>query len=418
MIAALLLAVTASLLTASYVIASRRRRIPKLKVNLDEIADIETVLPQIAGLCGSALYENNEAVLYQNGHLLRALKESIKAARHTVHFETYLWARGNAETEFVTLLCDKAREGVSVRLLVDAVGALKASDKQMKKLRDHGVQVAYYNPIHRFSVRRFNNRSHRKLLIVDGILGFTFGHGVMDAWEETRDGEYWRDTGVRLRGSIVCQLQIIFAQDWTEATNTPILEQGCFLKGAPSGSVIAHTATSSTRDGDSSVALLYMLAFASARREIIIQNPYFAPDPNIVQLLRSVVGRGVVVRLMVPGHKTDSKVLRLAGQRLYGSLLQAGVRLFEYDRTFLHQKIVVVDGVWSHIGSTNFDSRSLVLNAEVGVGLYDPDIAGQLRQAFEHDLTHCHELTADKWETRPWYKRVLEWCAYQFHGQI
>lgn len=418
MIAALLLAVTASLLTAGYVIASRRRRIPKLKVNFDELEDIETTLPQIAGLSGSALYENNEAVLYQNGHLLQALKESIQAAHHSVHFETYLWAKGNAETEFVTLLCNKAREGVSVRLLVDAVGALKASSRQMKKLRENGVQVAYYNPIHRFSIKRFNNRSHRKLLIVDGTLGFTFGHGIMDAWDDTQDGEYWRDTGVGLRGSIVCQLQITFAQDWTEATSTPLLEQGCFLKGEPSGSVTAHIVNSSTRDGDSSVALLYMLAIASARREVIIQNPYFAPDLNIVNLLRRVVGRGVTVRLMVPGHKTDSKVLRLAGQRLYGSLLHAGIRLFEYDRTFLHQKIVVVDGVWSHIGSTNFDSRSLVLNAEVGVGLFDPAIASQLRQAFEHDLIYCRELTTGKWEARPWYRRLLEWCAYQFHGQI
>lgn len=411
--------ISASLLTAFFFIISGRRRIPDLYPELDHVLDIETALPQIAGLTGGAVLEGNQAVLHQDGRLLGAMMDKINAAQHTVHLESYIWASGKAEAEFVALLCRKAEEGVAVRLLLDAMGAKQADKKRIKKLRDCGVEVAHYHPLSRFSIRRFNNRTHRKLLIVDGQVGFTFGHGIRDSWlGQAHDKDHWRDTGIELFGPVVCPLQTIFTQDWIEATKTPPMEQGCFLKAEDHGPVTAHIVTSSALRGPSSVALLYMLAIASAKREVIIQNPYFAPGPTVSALLERMVSKGVNVRLMLPGRYSDSVVVQRAGQRLYGRLLRAGVDIYLYEKTFLHQKIVIVDDLWSHIGSTNFDARSLALNAEIGIGLLDVGVAGQLRDAFERDLKHCQKLTLERWESRPWYQRLLDWGAYQLHSQI
>lgn len=419
MIATLTTLALASLLTAAYLLVTRRRGIPRLEVDLKDYPDAETALPQIAGLTGGAVQEGNEALVYQNGKLLEGLLEAIGNARSTVHLESYVWTRGKTEEEFTALLCRKAKEGVAVRLLVDALGAKDASRDRIAEMRNCGVSIGYYHPINRFAIRRFNNRTHRKLLVVDGEVGFTFGHGIRDTWRgDAEDENHWRDTGVRLRGPLVFPLQVIFSQDWIEATGSPPLEAGCFVKGEHQGGTTGHIVSSSTRGGYSAVALLYMLAMASARRTVLIQNPYFAPDATLIEILEQLVARGLVVRLMVPGSYSDSPLVRRAGQHLYARLLQAGIEIYEYNRTFLHQKIVIVDGIWSHIGSTNFDARSLALNAEIGIGLLDKGIAEQLEQAFEQDIEYGRQLTISEWKARPRRQKLLDWCAYQLHSQI
>lgn len=419
MIATLTALALASLLTAAYLLVSRRRGIPRLEVDLKDYPDTETALPQIAGLTGGAVQEGNEAVVYQDGQLLEGLLEAIRNARSTVHLESYVWTRGKAEEEFTALLCHKAKEGVAVRVLVDALGAKDASPHRIAEMRKCGVSVGYYHPINRFAIRRFNNRTHRKLLVVDGEIGFTFGHGIRDTWcGNAEDENHWRDTGVRLRGPLVFPLQVIFSQDWIEATGTPPLEAGCFVEGEHKGGTTGHIVSSSTRGGYSAVALLYMLAMASARYTVTIQNPYFAPDSTLVNLLEQLLARDLVVRLMVPGSYSDSPLVRRAGQHLYARLLQSGIEIHEYNKTFLHQKIVVVDGIWSHIGSTNFDARSLALNAEIGIGLLDKGIAKELEEAFEQDLEHCRKLTFSEWKARPRHQKFVDWCAYQLHSQI
>ena len=415
-----ILMIAASLVTAAYLVVSRKRSIPRLDIELEELPEIANALPLLAGLTGSSVHNGNAVVIYQNGDLLEALMEAIREAEHTIHLETYIWASGKLEEKFVNLLCMKAEQGLSVRVLVDALGAWRASASQIKKLRASGVKWARYHPIKWYSLRRFNNRTHRKLLIVDGNTAFIFGHGIEDVWcGQAQDKDHWRDTGIRLRGSLVCTLQAIFAQDWIEADPRLPVEEGCFVDSIEqAGSIQGHVVVSSARGGHSPVALLYMLAIACARREIIIQNPYFAPNRAVCQLLRRVASRGVAVHLMVPGKHNDSRFLRRASQHLYGSLLRAGVKLYEFDPTLLHQKIVIVDTVWSHIGSTNFDSRSLALNAEIGVGLLDQGVAGDLRRAYEDDLLRSRELTLQGWESRPWYQRLLDWTAYHLHGQV
>lgn len=420
MLETILFMVMASLATGLYLIISRRRALPHPDSELDCIAEIRTALPEIAGITGSVVHSGNEARIFQDGELLEAMLDSIASSQHTVHFETFVWTKGALEKRFVALLCEKAQQGVIVRVLVDALGGWNASRKQMNALRNSGVKLAYYHPISRFSLRRFNNRTHRKLLIIDGQVAYIFGHGIKDTWcGRAKDNSHWRDTGVRLQGPVVGPLQSVFIQDWIDAGQKLPIGEGCFTKtAASSGAVAAHVVASSNRGGHSSVALLYTLAIASARKEVVIQNPYFAPEKNVPKLLEGIVQRGVAVHLMVPGRHTDSLVLRRAGQHLYRRLLKAGVRLYEYEPNLLHQKIVIVDSVWSHIGTTNFDARSLALNAEVGVGLLDESIAHELLRAFQKDLQRSREMTLEQWQSRHWYQRVTDWAAYQLHGQI
>lgn len=419
MLTTVMVAVAVAALTSIYFIMSRRRRIPELSLNEDAFADVKTSLTAIAGLSGGSLCENNSAKIYQNGHLLDAMLSSIDDATDTVHFETYIWEPGRLEQRVVDALSAKAQQGVRVRVLIDAVGGMNASKSALARLRDAGAQVSFYHPIKRYSLRRFNNRTHRKLLVVDGERALVFGHGVCDTWcGHAQDEQHWRDTGIMLRGSVVCPLQIIFAQDWLEATGSPLIGGACFRGANAQGPVSAHVSSSSTRGGHSSVALLYMLAIATSRSEIIIQNPYFAPAPVLVGLLTGAARRGVSVHLMVPGKTSDSRLLRRAGRHLYEQLLEAGVHIYEYEKTLLHQKIVIVDRVWSHIGSTNFDARSLALNAEVGVGLLDSGLAEELHSAFLADLDHCREHTLKDWRQRSRLERWLDHSAYMVRGQI
>ena len=416
----ILLMALAAFATALYLIISRKRWIPPPDSKLTTMGNIQTALPNIARLTGSALHHGNEATLFQNGKFLEAMLEHIADAQITVHLETFVWHKGNFEKRLVNLLSEKAQQGVTVRVLVDAVGARNASKSQMAKLRDQGVELAFYHPINRFSLRRFNNRNHRKLLIIDGTSAFIFGHGVKDVWYgKAHDSAHWRDTGVRLRGPSVASLQSVFIKDWIDAKQPVPTGEGCFTEDVGNaGPVAVHVVESTSRQGHSSVALLYMLAIASARKEVIIQNPYFATKKSVLDLLEQTVKRGVKVHLMLPGKQNDSYLLYRAGKHLYGSLLRAGVRIYEYEPNMLHQKIVIVDGVWSHIGTTNLDTRSLAINAEVGVGLLDKNIAQELRSAFQQDCQHSHELTFDKWQNRKWYQRGGDWAAYQLHGQL
>ena len=210
----------------------------------------------------------------------------------------------------------------------------------------------------------------------------------------------------------------MFAQNWVEETHCLPTVAECFPVLEPSGAISAHVVSSASADAVSSVAMLYTVAIAMARREVLIQNPYFAPNDGVVELFAMMVRRGVKVHLMLPGKHTDSPFVRRAGCNLYAALLEAGVRLYEFEPTLLHQKIVVVDEIWSHVGSTNFDARSLALNEEVGVGILDAGVAAELKAAFKQDLRHCRELKLEQWRRRPVFDRAYERFAYLLHEQL
>jgi len=317
------------------------------------------------------------------------------------------------------VLCAKAREGVKVRLLIDALGGSSATEARLCELREAGVELNLYCRPAWWNLRRFNHRTHRKILILDGAVGYTFGHGIADQWlGDGEDKDHWRDTAVRLEGPVASALQSVFLENWIEETNCVPAGDGCYPGPEPKGDVAAHVVSSASEEVGSKVALLYTVAIASARKEVIIQNPYFAPDDGVCELFAKMVKRGVAVHLMLPGRKTDSPFVRLAGTYLYQSLLEAGVRVYEFEPTLPHQKIVIVDRIWSHVGSTNFDARSLALNEEVGVGILGKETAEELRAAFVEDLKRSSELQLERWRRRPLLDRGYSWLAYQLHSQL
>ncbi len=415
----ILLMLAAVVATALYFLASRRRRTPRLDLDLDCLPPLQDGLATLAGLTGASVHRANRATLYQNATLFDAMEADIRAARHTVHLETFVWCKGALEQRFADLLIATAAGGVKVRLLLDAVGSSGADDAQIARLNASDVDLVLYCKPRWWNLRRLNQRTHRKLLIVDGHIGYTFGHGISDQWlGEGQDDQHWRDTGIRLEGAVVQSLQSVFMENWIEETQCVPCGDGCFPSLAECGRIDAHVVSSDSGEAVSSVALLYTLAIACARSEVIIQNPYFVPGAGVVELLGMMVARGVKVHLMVPGKHTDSPFVRRAGTYLYAGLLKAGVRLYEHEPTLIHQKIVVVDGVWSHIGSTNFDARSLCLNEEVGVGMLDRDLALQLKAAFDRDLLASREMTLARWQQRRWSHRASAWLAYQVHEQL
>jgi cardiolipin synthase A/B len=398
---------------------THRRLTPYLHLQLDELPELCESMQSLAVLTGGAVHEGNRCQVLQNGALFPAMIADIQAARHTVHLETFVWTAGEVERQFVDVLCAKAREGVKVRLLIDALGGSSATSARLCELREAGVELNLYCRPAWWNLRRFNHRTHRKILIVDGAVGYSFGHGIADQWlGDGEDKDHWRDTAVRLEGPVASALQSVFLENWIEETNCVPAGDGCYPGPEPKGDVAAHVVSSASEEVGSKVALLYTVAIASARKEVIIQNPYFAPDDGVCELFAKMVKRGVAVHLMLPGRKTDSPFVRLAGTYLYQSLLEAGVRVYEFEPTLPHQKIVIVDRIWSHVGSTNFDARSLALNEEVGVGILGKETAEELRAAFVDDLKRSSELQLERWRRRPLLDRGYSWLAYQLHSQL
>ena len=416
---ALISSVSTVLVCGLAILLTRGRGTPYLELKPDEYPSMEDALPMLAGLTESAVHEGNTAAVFQNGAIFPAMLADIAAAEHSVHLETFVWSKGEVETLFVDALSERARAGVSVRVLLDSMGAIEASEQELERLRRNGVKVSSYCKPAWWNIGRFNHRTHRKLLVVDGRIGYAFGHGVSDQWlGDAGDPEHFRDTGVRLEGPVVHGLQSVFAQNWVEETHCLPGSAESFPVLEPRGDISAHVVSSASGDAVSSVAMLYTVAIATAQREVLIQNPYFAPNDGVVELFAMMVKRGVQVHLMVPGEHTDSPFVRRAGCNLYAALLEAGVRLYEFEPTLLHQKVVVVDEIWSHVGSTNFDARSLALNEEVGVGILDAGIAAELKAAFNEDLRRCHELKLEQWRRRPVFDRAYERFAYLLHEQL
>ncbi len=419
MLTNVLLFLAGVLLASGYFLLKNRRNTPYLELDLDALPSLADDLQTLAGLTSGAVTRGNACQVLQNGALYPAMEADIAAATCTIHLETFVWTKGQLEQRFVDLLTRKAREGVKVRLLIDAMGGSGRDEQNLQRLVDAGVQSSVYCKPHWWNLRRFNHRTHRKLLIVDGAIGYTFGHGIADQWlGDGEDKEHWRDTAVRVEGPAVQALQAVFMENWIEESHCVPAGDGCFPQLEARGDSDAHVVSSASGDSVSSVALLYTVAIACARREVIIQNPYFAPDDGMCELLGMMVKRGVAVHLMVPGKHTDSPFVRRAGCHLYGDLLRSGVRLYEFEPTLIHQKIVIVDDIWSHIGSTNFDARSLSLNEEVGIGVRDAKIAKELKTAYENDLRRSKELSLERWQRRSWRARAFDWFAYQVHDQL
>ncbi len=397
----------------------KRRDTPDFEIPNPGNHGIGELLPVIAGLTRSVLYRDNEVSVLQDAAIFDAMFADIDAAQASVHFETFVWSDGVLAQNFVDRLCGKAAQGVTVRVLIDAVGARAASTAHLDRLRQCGVKLAVYRPLRPWNVLKMNHRTHRKLLIVDGAIGYCFGHGVGDQWYRPQNGvRCWRDTGVRVRGSAVSGLQQAFFQNWLETTHRAPLEPQAFPNAEKAGDASVHIISSAPEDSFSDVALIFRLVMAVARKEILLQNPYFVPDPGMLACILEAVERGVRVKLMLPGGKTDSPFVARAGRHLYRNLIDQGVELYEYQPTLCHQKVVVIDECWSLVGSTNMDARSLELNGELSVGIDSTKIAAVLKEAFERDLKEARRIEARDFAATPWHQRWFNALAYQFHEQL
>lgn len=383
--------------------------------------ELRTLIPSMVGLSHGAMEEGNKVEVLQNGDgFFPRLMQDIAAARETVHMEMYIWWDGAMPRQLAQLLARKAREGVEVRLLIDASGGHKMSDESQKIMADAGVKLARYHAIGLADIGRMNNRDHRKIAVIDGRIGHCGGYGIADEWTgHAQDKKHWRDTGLRMEGPIVNRLQAAFSENWIETTGEVTAGERYFPRIPPAGTASAHIAYTSPSGSVSSVEVLYYLAIAAAQQEIILQNPYLLPENAAIKGLEAAVDRGVSVKVMVPSaDATDNPLVQHASHHHFGTLLKRGVRIWEFERTLLHQKLMVVDGVWSCVGSTNFDARSFELNDEISVGVVDPAVAAQLRAAFAGDLRSSHERTVEEWEKRPLWHKLLDGLAYLAHEQL
>jgi cardiolipin synthase len=397
------------------------KREPDTRLSVKNAGQLQTLLPSIAGLTHSTLESGNSLQVLQNGAMFfPALERDILAARESVHIEDFIWYDGRIARELANLLAAKAKQGVEVRLLVDASGGRQLKGDVQKMLEAAGVKVAHFHPLRISNLGRLNNRDHRKLMIIDGRIAYIGGYCIADEWTgNARNKKEYRDTGLRVIGPVVNRIQAAFAENWIEETGEIPAGEKYFPKIAPAGTSVAHLAYTSPDGSVSSVSILYYLAINAARREILIQNPYLLPDDEAITALENAVKRGVTVKIMVPSvDATDSPLVQHASHHHFGTLLKRGVHIYEYEKTLLHQKVIVVDGVWSCVGSTNFDDRSFQLNDEVSMGVVDPAIAAQLRAAFANDQLQTRERRFDEWQGRSWWHKVKDGVAYLGRSQL
>jgi cardiolipin synthase A/B len=396
-------------------------REPNVKFQLRDGRDLRAAIPALVGLTQSTLDQGNHVEVLQNGDgFFPPVLRDIAAARESVHVESYIWSESGIARQLAAALAAKARTGVEVRVLVDASGGRDLKGKTQKVLEDAGVKVAHFHPFRISNLGRINNRDHRKLVIVDGRIAYIGGHGISDEWTgRAQDKKHYRDTSLRVTGPVVNRLQGAFAENWIEETGEIPADEKYFPRLTPTGPTPAHVAYTSPSGSISSVQILYYLAIQTARREIIIQNPYLLPDNQAIHALEAAVRRGVSVKIMVPSDTaSDNSIVQHASHHHFGTLLKRGVRIWEYDKTLLHQKVMIVDGIWSAVGSTNFDDRSFQLNDEVNIAILDPAIAAQLRAAFTADLAHARERKFPEWENRSLWHKLVDGVAYLGRSQL
>lgn len=382
--------------------------------------ELGAMIPSIVSLAQGTIDNGNDIRILQNGAYFDALLEDVAAAKETIHFETYVWWTGEICGQLATALAERARAGVEVRVLLDASGSSRMDDDVLATMEDAGCKVAKFHPLRISNLGRLNNRDHRKIAVIDGRIGYLGGHGVAEEWTGNAENrERWRDTAVRVEGPVVARLQAAFAENWIEETGEVNAGERYFPRLTQRGPTPAHIAYTSPTGSVSSVQLLHYLAITAARKELIIQNPYFLPDDDAIDALAAAVGRGVSVIVMMPADSaTDSPLVQHASHQLYETLLGHGIRIFEYKKTLLHQKVLIVDGVWSCIGSTNFDDRSFELNDEISMGFIDPRVAGELKAAFANDLRDSREWTLTDWKQRSVTHRVKDRFAFLFNEQL
>jgi len=371
-------------------------------------------------LLGPPILDGNRFDVLVNGdEIFPAMLAAIRGARTTISFESYIYWSGDVGRAFAEALAERAQSGVKVHLLLDWLGSSKLDSNQLARMERAGVEVRRFHAPRWYQLARFNNRTHRKLLIVDGRVGFTGGVGIADEWSgNAQDPAHWRDTHFRAEGPVVAQMQAVFMDNWVKVTGKVLHGIDYFPAIAPAGASRGQMFSSSPEGGSESMHLMYLLAITAATRSIDLSSAYFVPDALTMKTLIDAAKRGVKIRIVTPGEHMDAETVRRASRAGWGDLLRAGVAIHEFQPTMFHCKVLVVDGLWVSVGSTNFDTRSFDLNDEANLNIVDVDFARKQLGIFESDLARSKIITLEQWESRPLSEKLVEHAAALLRTQL
>jgi cardiolipin synthase len=372
--------------------------------------DSDEFLYVIESTCQATIHSHNNVDILANGaQFYPAMRDAIRAAESSVNMEAYIFRRGAAANMLIDAMVECARAGVEVRLTLDAVGSALMFGAPLRRLREAGCMVHFYQTITWYRFHRLNNRTHRELLVVDGRVAFTGGAGVDDQWlKPRRRRPAWRDTMTRIEGPVVAALQGVFAENWLECCGEILTSPRHWPALTKAGTAEAMLVKSSPSDRSTASRVVFQMLIEGAVASIDIQTPYFLPDRSLRRALIRSARRGVKVRVIVPGKYSDQRLVRLASRRMYRDLLQGGVRIFEYRPAMTHVKALMVDEAWAIVGTTNVDNRSFEHNDEINVAFRETLVTGRLRRDFESDLAASNEITLEQWCKRPALEKLIE----------
>ncbi|HEY1043131.1 MAG TPA: cardiolipin synthase [Telluria sp.] len=367
-------------------------------------------------LLGPPILEGNHVEELVNGdQIFPAMLDAIRSAKKTVTFETFIYWSETIGKEFADALSERARAGVKVHVLLDFLGSVKLDAASIEEMRAAGVEVERYHKPAWWKFTRLNNRTHRKVLVIDGKLGFTGGVGIADQWRgNAQDKDHWRDTHFRVRGPVVGQMQAVFNDNWSKSTGAVLDGEEYFPALETAGDMPAQMFSSSPTGGSESMHLMYLMTITAARREIMLSSAYFVPDELAINALAEAARRGVKIRIITPGKHIDTAIVRAASRERWGKLLESGVQMAEYRPTMFHVKCLIVDGLLVSVGSTNFDNRSFSINDEANLNVFSREFAARQAAIFEEDWKKARQITLAEWENRP----VLEKMTSKFYSMF
>ncbi|RCV90236.1 phospholipase D-like domain-containing protein [Billgrantia montanilacus] len=375
---------------------------------------------EMSVLLGPAIVGGNQVTALQNGdEIFPAMLQAIRSAQTSITFETFIYWSGDIGEAFSQALSERARAGVAVSVTMDWVGTNKMEQSLLDSMQAAGVQLHRYRPLNWYNIGRMNNRTHRKLLVVDGRIGFTGGVGIADQWTgDGGDPDHWRDTHFRIEGPVVAQLQAAFNDNWIQTTGQVLNGPSYFPALTEEGEMDAHVFVASPSGGSESMHLMYLLAIAAAEETIDLAAAYFVPDSMLIDALIAALGRDVRVRILLPGPHIDAVTVKIASKSDWGALLGAGAEIHVYQPTMLHIKLLVIDAEFVSVGSTNFDMRSIRLNDEASLNIYSNNFATQMTEVFEADLLSAEPYSLADWKSRPWREKVSEKILVPIRSQL
>jgi cardiolipin synthase A/B len=374
----------------------------------------------MGSLLGPGILGGNRARELLNGdQIFPAMLTAIRSAEHSITFETYIYWAGDIGREFADALAERARAGVKVHVLLDWVGSAKIDEALSKQMTTAGVDVRKFHEPAWYNLARMNNRTHRKILVVDGKTGFTGGVGIAPKWTGSgQDAEHWRDSHFLIEGPVVAQMQAVFMDNWLKVTGDVMHGEAYFPALAAVGTSDAQVFSSSPSGGSESMQLMYHLSITAAARSIDLSSAYFVPDDLTSKALIQALKRGVKIRVITPGEIIDTETVRAASRGRWGPLLQAGAEIYEYQPTMYHCKVMIVDSMLVSVGSTNFDNRSFRLNDEANLNIFDHSFAKRQTDVFEEDLRRSKRVTFEAWSNRPWQEKLKESMASVIETQL